>query len=518
MTLRRRLCIRTLLLTALIAGLLGLGPGAALASPGTGGSTWTAAPATALQALMASQQTALTAPDGAAYDYFGYSVALSGDTALIGARGATVNGAESRGAAYVFTRSGGQWAFQAKLAASDGAAGDRFGYSVALSGDAAAIGADVAGDADQGAVYVFTRSGAAWAEQAKLSVSTPDAYPRFGCSVALAAGTLVAGASWGDVAGDADQGAAYVFTGGGSVWTQQAQLQAGAGQAGDQFGVAVAVDGDTAVVGADLGGSADRGAAYVFTRSGGLWTERGTLTASDGIALDQFGISVALSGGTALVGAQLAGGSIVDQGAAYVFTSAGSAWSQQAKLTEAGSRYFGCSVALSGDTAVLGAMWDDGAAADRGAAYVYRRSDSVWTKQARLLPADGRANDRHGLSVALSGDTALVGAPHEWLEGRACVFTDLIPGKPATPRPRSPKGLIGSRTPTLRWTPAARAATYQLRVLRGSRVIAKRSGVTATSWRCAPGLPRKASLTWQVRATNAAGSSAWSTKLSFKVR
>ncbi len=518
MTLRRRLCVRALLLTALIAVFLGLGPGAALAMPGANGPAWTAAPAIALQALMASQQEALTAPDGAAYDYFGHSVALSGDTALIGARGATVNGAESRGAAYVFTRSGGQWAFQAKLTASDGAGGDRFGYSVALSGDTAAIGADVAGDADQGAVYVFTRQGAAWAEQAKLSVSASDAYPRFGCSVALSAGTLVAGASWSDVAGAADRGAAYVFTGGGSVWTPQAQLTAAAGASGDRFGAAVAVDGDTAVVGADVAGAAARGAAYVFTRSGGLWTERATLTASDGVALDQFGISVALSGGTALVGAQLAGGSIVDQGAAYVFTSAGSAWSQQARLTVAGSRYFGCSVALSGDTVVTGAMWDDGATTDRGAAYVYRRRGSVWTKQARLIPAGGRANDRFGLSVALSGDTALVGAPHEWLEGRASVFTDLLPAKPATPRARSPKGLISSRTPTVKWTAAAHAATYQVRVLRGSRVIARKSGVTATSWRCAPCLPRRVWLTWQVRATNAAGSSAWSAKRSFKVR
>jgi hypothetical protein len=387
---------------------------------------------------------------------------------------------------------------------------------VAISGDTAVVGADVAGDADQGAVYVFTRDGGVWKEQAQLSISTPDPYPRFGCSVALSGDTIVAGAYWSVVEGVAMQGLAYVFTGGGDTWTQQAQLRATGGEASDQFGISVAVDGDTCVVGADLGGAADTGTATVFTRSGGLWTERATLAASDGAYQDQFGCSVALSAGTILAGAQSAG--TTDQGAAYVFAGSGASWSQQARLTVTGSRYFGSSVALAGETAAVGATWDDAGAADRGAAYVYRRSGSSWVKQARLSAADGRAHDQFGRSVAVSGDTALVGAPHEWLEGNAYVFTGLLLARPATPQPRSPKGVVSSRTPALKWGAAARAATYEVRVLKGSKVLAKKAGARATSWKCAPRLPRKVWLTWQVRATNAAGSSAWSRKLSFRVR
>jgi hypothetical protein len=443
-------------------------------------------------------------------------VALSGDTALVGAPRATMEGDESRGAAYVFVRNGAAWTLQGKLAASDGEYGDHFGTAVALSGDTAVIGADVAGDADQGAVYIFTRSGGVWTEQAQLSIVSSDPYPRFGCSVALSGGTIVAGAYWSDHEGAADQGLACVFTGGGATWTQQAQLRAGGGEAGDHFGVSVAVDGDTCVVGADLGGAADKGAATVFTRGGSLWTERAALAASDGAYQDQFGCSVALSGGTVLAGAQTWGAT--DQGAACVFTGAGGSWSQQARLTVAGSRHFGSSVALSGETAVVGAAWDDGGATDRGAAYVYRRDGSSWTKQTRLTAADGRANDQFGRSVAVSGDTALVGAPHEWLEGNAYVFTGLLLVRPATPQPKSPKGLVSSRTPTLRWRAAVRAATYEVRVLRGSKVLAKKAGARATSWKCSRRLPRKVWLTWQVRAVNVAGAGAWSRKLSFKVR
>jgi hypothetical protein len=517
MTPQRRTAVRAALLALLAGAVLGVWPGVATAAGVV------AMPAgdsptrpTPLAALLAAQQAKLTPGDGAAYDYFGYAVALSGDTALVGAQRATVEGDESRGAAYVFVRSGAVWTLQGKLAASDGEHGDHFGTAVALSGDMAVIGADVAGAADQGAVYVFTRSGGVWSEQARVSISAPDAYPRFGCAVALAGDTIVAGAYWSDHGGAADQGAAYVFTGGGDTWTPQARLRAGGGEAGDQFGVSVALDGDTCLVGADLGGVADKGAASVFTRSGGQWTERATLAASDGAYQDQFGHAVALAGGTALAGAQAAGST--DQGSAYVFTGAGGSWAQQAKLTVTGSRYFGSSVALSGETAIVGAMWDDGGAADLGAAYVFRRAGSVWTKQMRLTAADGRASDLFGRSVAVSGDTAIVGAPHEWLEGNAYVFTGLLLVRPATPQPRSPKGLVSSRTPALRWGAAARAVTYEVRVLRGSRVLAKKVGVRTTSWKCSSRLPRKLWLTWQARAVNAAGASAWSRKLSFRVR
>ena len=216
------------------------------------------------------------------------------------------NGAGS-GAAYVFTRDGaGVWTQQAKLLASDGAAGDAFDFSVAVAGDTAviaAVGADAQG-ADSGAAYVFTRDGAGvWTQQAKLLASDGNISDRFGSSVAVAGDTAVIGASRDDDNG-ADKGAAYVFTrDGAGVWTQQAKLLASDGNMSDRFGSSVAVAGDTAVIGAsrDDDNGADKGAAYVFTRDGaGVWTQQAKLLASDGAAGDFFGSSVAVAGDTAV--------------------------------------------------------------------------------------------------------------------------------------------------------------------------------------------------------------------------
>ena len=217
-----------------------------------------------------SQQAQLTAGDGAAGDYFGYSVALAGDTALVGAYADDVGATDDQGSAYVFTRSGTSWSQQAQLTAGDGAAGDCFGYSVALAGDTALVGAyvnDVGAAVDQGSAYVFTRSGATWSQQAQLTAGDGAAGDYFGYSVALAGDTALVGAYLNDVGANADQGSAYVFTRSGATWSQQAQLTAGDGAAADDFGHSVALAGDTALVGAvadDVGAAADQGSAYVF--------------------------------------------------------------------------------------------------------------------------------------------------------------------------------------------------------------------------------------------------------------
>ena len=165
-------------------------------------------------ALLAVQQAELTASDGAVGDNFGLSVALSGDTALVGAFGRDVAGKSNQGAAWVFVRSGGVWIEQAQLTASDGAAGDVFGISVVLSGDTALVGArghDVDGKSDQGAAYVFVRSGASWTQQAELIPSDGAAGDWFGGKVALSGETAVVGARYHDVDGKSNQGAAWVF-------------------------------------------------------------------------------------------------------------------------------------------------------------------------------------------------------------------------------------------------------------------------------------------------------------------
>jgi hypothetical protein len=341
------------------------------------------------------QQAKLIASDALVGDSFGVTVALSGATALVGASGKS----GGTGAAYVYGRSGTVWTEQAKLTASDGVAGDQFGISVALDGDTALVGASYKA-LDTGAAYIFVRSGTVWTQQAVLTASDGVAYDSFGSSVALSGNTTLVGA------GNANStGAVYVYVRSGAVWTEQAKLTMSDGVEGDAFGT-VALDGDTAIVGA-LGKTNYTGAAYVYVRSGTAWTQQVKLTASDGVARDYFGNSVALSGDTALVGAYLKANYT---GAAYVYVRSGSVWTEQAKLTAsdgATQDLFGSSVALSGDTALIGAY---GKANDAGAAYVYGRSGTVWTEQAKLIASDGVAGDTFGSSVALSGDTALMGA------------------------------------------------------------------------------------------------------------
>jgi hypothetical protein len=396
------------------------------------------------------QQAELTASDGAANDHFGTAVAVSGDTALVGAAGDDVGANEDQGSAYVFTRAGLVWTQQAKLTASDGAAFDGFGISVALSGDTALVGAggvDVGANLDQGAAYVFTRTGTVWTQQAKLTASDGASNDLFGRDggVALDGDTALVGARNDDVGTKADQGSAYVFTRAGAVWTQQAQLIASDGAAGDEFGVNLAVSGDTALVGArrdDVGGKMNQGSAYVFTRAGAVWTQQAHLTASDGAAHDGFGDSVALSGDTALVGSpfnEVDGKTL--QGSAYVFTRTGTAWTEQAQLTAADGaaddRFSqDTGVALSGDTALVGAWGDDvGANVNQGSAYVFTRAGAVWTQQAKLTASDGAAFDEFGGTVALSGDTALVGGINHDVgenvnQGAAYVWPGVAP--PAT--------------------------------------------------------------------------------------
>jgi len=253
----------------------------------------------------------------------------------------------------------------------------------------------------------------------KLLDSDGIANELFGVSVAISGDTAIAGA-YGD---DDTRGSAYVFTRSGSTWTQQQKLTASDGESGDLFGRAVAISGDTAIVGVygDDDRGANSGSAYVFTRSGGTWTQQAKLTASDGAAGDYFGSSVALSGDTVVAGA---GSDDSHRGSAYVFTRSGSTWTQQAKLTASdgvGGDQLGYSVALSGDVAIAGAFADD---SYRGSAYVFTRSGSTWTQQAKLIADDGITSDMFGHAAAISGDSIIVGAPYDdSYRGSAYIFT-----------------------------------------------------------------------------------------------
>ncbi|MDM8542802.1 cohesin domain-containing protein [Desulfococcaceae bacterium HSG9] len=378
------------------------------------------------------QQVKLTAGDAAASDYFGCSVAVSGDTAVVGASHDDDAGDYS-GSAYVFERDNGtdNWGLAAKLTADDAAAWDFFGCSVAVSGDTAVVGArygdDDDGD-DSGSAYVFKRDHGGddnWGQAAKLTADNATALPAagahllesFGWSVAVSGDTAVVGAHGNDHGGS-DSGSAYVFVKPAGGWidmTQTAKLTADDAAAHDRFGRSVSVSGDTAVVGTSGGDSSD--SAYVFVKPADGWidmTQTAKLTAADAAADDNFGSSVAVSGDTAVVGAYDDDDGGHRSGSAYVFEK-GTEWTngngnQTAKLTAtdaAAYGFFGWSVSVSGDTAVVGAFGDS------GSAYVFVKPAGGWidmTQTAKLTADDAAADDNFGSSVAVSGDTAVVGA------------------------------------------------------------------------------------------------------------
>jgi hypothetical protein len=428
--------------------------------------------------LPSSQQAKLLAGDKASDDNFGTSVALSsdGNTALIGAYNESDSGTSGNGAVYVFTRSGSSWSQQAKLLAGDKASGDRFGYSVALSsdGNTALIGASLendSGTSGNGAAYVFTRAVSTWSQQAKLLAADKATSDNFGYSVALSSdgNTALIGARYTSDSGTFSNGAAYVFTFSVGIWSQQQKLLASDKATGDLFGYSVALssDGNTALIGAYSKSDSPtfgNGAAYVFTRNASVWSQQQKLLTSDKADNDQFGISVALSGdgNTALIGARSKSDSPTSgNGAAYVFTRNAGVWSQQQKLLasdKADADFFGWSVALSndGNTALIGAYYKtDSPTAENGAAYIFTRNANVWSQQQKLLASDKTNFDRFGSSVALSGggDTALIGAYNTsdsgtTNNGAAYVFVDPPPAT-ATPT------FTNTATHTATFTPTA---------------------------------------------------------------
>ncbi len=447
------------------------------------------------------QEAYLKASNAGAGDRFAWSVALSGDTLAVGApyeasAAAGVGGDQSddsaaeSGAVYVFVRDGEAWTQQAYIKASNAGAGDRFGWSVALSGDTLAVGAyredsnasGVNGDElndlsiDSGAVYVYTRSGGVWSQQAYIKAPAVPPIPphpedfrsgnRFGWSVALSGDALTVGAPFerssatgvgGNQANVAapNSGAVYVYTRSGADWSAPpVYLKASNTGGGDQFGYSLALDGNTLAIAAPYEDSAstgiggeqlnnnatNSGAVYVYAFGGALWTQQAYVKASNTAAFDAFGLALALSGDTLVVGAPYTNSTIADEpaaaddpsasssGAAYVFIRDGALWSQQAYLkgenTHAGD-LFGQALALSGDTLLVGAPQESGGGsglladpADKtrqnsGAAYVFTRADDVWSQLAYVKASNPDRFDWFGQSVALSGEVMAIAAPLE---------------------------------------------------------------------------------------------------------
>lgn len=364
---------------------------------------------------VAASEYKILPDDGEAGDFFGLSVDVDGGTAVVGAPNDDENGTDS-GSVYVFLRDDSGWSWQAALTPDDGAAGDNFGYSVALDADTAVIGAsgDDENGSNSGSAYVFVRNGGSWRQQARLIPDISADGDLFGCSVAIDGDTAVIGA-YGD---NGAMGSACVFVRDGETWSQQARLYAGDPGSGDNFGYSVSISGDSIMVGApfnDDNGS-NSGTVYEFVRVDDLWYQQARLTPVDGAAGDNFGYAVSIDADTVAVGApgdDIAG---LYSGSAYVFLNSGGSWIQQAVLTPVGGDaydYFGWSVAVDEDALVVGAPLNDVNGNGSGSACLFSRDGGIWTQQDALIPSDGGAGNFFGLSLSVSGDVALVGAPYD---------------------------------------------------------------------------------------------------------
>jgi hypothetical protein len=376
-------------------------------------------------------------------DQFGYSVAISGDYAIVGAftedhDASGANSVMDAGSAYIFHWDGSSWTQQQKIVPSDRHSQDNFGYSVGISGDYAIVGArwddfDASGAnsiTDAGSAYIFVRSGSTWTQQQKLVASDRAASDEFGWSVSISGDYAIVGAPSEDhdAAGanfDWETGSAYIFVRSGSTWTQQQKIVAGDRGYTDQFGKAISLSGDYAMIGtygdekdaSGLNPLNSAGSAYIFVRSGSTWSQQQKLVASDRAEGDFFGYSVSISGEYAIAGAVQHDAGASNAGAAYLFVRSGSSWSQQQKINASDREaddYFGGSVSLSGSYAVVGAAYENASSlSNAGSAYVFSRSGSTWTQQQKLTASDPGAEDQFARGIAISGGHILCGAWYE---------------------------------------------------------------------------------------------------------
>lgn len=353
------------------------------------------------------EEAIITPVDGDLSDNFGYSISLAGHRALIGAYDQT---STDSGSAYIFDFNGSQWVQTQKLSASDAIWRDKFGYSVSLSGNRALIGAwgheNNNGD-DSGAAYVFEFNGNAWIETQKLFANDGVENDRFGISVSLSGDRAIIG---NDDGGD-EAGTAYVFDYNGTSWVESQKLTANDAQAGDFFGVSVGVSGSQALVGASRD---DSGSVYVFELNGTTWTQTQKLTANDGSKGDSFGFAISLSGNRVVIGAQADNDNGDESGAAYIFDFNGTSWVQSQKIISSDGDtddFLGFSVGISGDQILVGAWGDDDDSDRSGATYTYGFNGVSWTENQKLTTGNGAARDYFGISVSLFGNRALIGAP-----------------------------------------------------------------------------------------------------------
>ncbi|PHS14845.1 MAG: hypothetical protein COA78_05540 [Blastopirellula sp.] len=347
------------------------------------------------------EQQKLLVSDGEADDFFGQEVAISGDTAFVGTY---VDGGQ--GSVYVFDKIGNQWVFQQELLGSDGSRNDVFSLSMALDGDTALIGArgyDDENYTDIGAVYVFTRSNGVWSEQQIITADNPIQYGRFGDTVALDGEYAVIG-----VPDSGFAGSAYIYKQENGVWVEKQILQSVDGIDGDEFGTSVAISNTTVVIGArfDDHNNIDRaGSAYVFNEQNGVWNQSQKLIALNPEDNVHFGEFLAIDNDTIVLGAHL-------EHTAYIFTREAGTWSQQQILTASDNAFhFGLSVDIDGETIVVGTGFStQNGDQNAGSAYIFESENGTWSEQQKILASDSSPSLYFSRAIAIDAGTVIVGA------------------------------------------------------------------------------------------------------------
>ena len=397
-------------------------------------------PTTETQKIIESDRT--NTYTGGTDDWFGIAVSISGDYAIVGSPygdedASNGNTLTSAGAAYIFKHNGTSWVEQQKIVPNVRESGFRFGWSVSISGDYVIVGTASTDGADAGEAYIFKRSAttSTWTQEYKLVASDASGDDQFGNSVSISGDYAIVGASYEDLSGSDGAGAAYIFKRSGVTWTEETKVVASDRAGGDKFGKSVSISGDYAIVGSHnedhdvTGGNvlSNAGSAYIFKRSAATstWTQETKIVASDRAVGDQFGWSVSISGDYAIVGSvyedhDVTGGNVLSNaGSAYVFKRSGTTWTQETKIVasdRAGSDYFGASVSISGDYAIVGAHYEDhdfsGAnyMSAAGSAYIFKRSGTTWTQTSKISASDRGGSDYFGYSVSISGNRSIVGA------------------------------------------------------------------------------------------------------------
>jgi hypothetical protein len=399
-------------------------------------------PAAASANFFGAEQAKLLASDGATNDSFGRAVDNDAGTVVVGAPNvhADVDGdgvtEDLVGAAYVYVGSDTSWTEQATLTASDAEDGAEFGTSAAVDGDTIVVGAPRHGHYLSGAAYVFVRSGGVWVEQQRLFPDDATNFQSFGHAVDIVGDTLLVTAPADDEGPGNNAGAAYIFTRSAGTWTQQAKLMANDAAANDRFGRGGALEQDTVVLGARLDdiGALSTGSAYVFARSGATWSQEAKLVAPDPEANDFFGQRVAISGETVVVPVELDDDDGASSGSAYVYAKTSGAWALQQKLTAsdaAAGDFFGVDAAIDGDLLLIGAEDDSDDVLDGGSVYVFTRTGTTWTEVDEFRSGDLAVGDQFSNALSLSGGTAVIGAPLDAdngpVSGSAYIFSLVGP-------------------------------------------------------------------------------------------